>query len=249
MLLLSTSSLQGYGLHKIFQLVAKSGYDGVNLDLELGDYDIENPEYIAELVKSTGVKVQSITAYERKMSKESVDKVIEIADILKVTPLFFYPPHRSDKEGNWFHEYLPKMKAKRTDLTFGIINVEPKTILFFIPEYKDATLTSIKKLTGETALHITNVDPTTGVDLLKTFSVLGNSIRNVYLSDKNATKGKLLPGKGDVPLESLLIKLKENKYPGLFTLQVNPKELGAGKDEVVLEKLEEARKYFQKYFK
>jgi sugar phosphate isomerase/epimerase len=172
MLLLSTSSLQGYGLHKIFELVSASGYDGVNLDLEPGNFDIENPEYIAELVKLTGVKVATVTAYERRMSKEIVDKVISIADKLGITSIFFYPPHRSDKEGNWFHEYLPKIKAKRTDLTFGIVNVEPKTILFFIPEYKDATLTSIKNVTGETALHVSNVDPTSGVDLLKTFSVL-----------------------------------------------------------------------------
>jgi hypothetical protein len=51
-----------------------------------------------------------------------------------------------------------------------------------------------------------------------------------------------------MPLESLLIKLRENGYPGYFTLQVNPKELLAGKDEVVLEKLDEAKKYFEKYF-
>lgn len=98
MLLLSTSSLQGYGLHKIFELVSASGYDGVNLDLEPGNFDIENPEYIAELVKLTGVKVATVTAYERRMSKEIVDKVISIADKLGITSIFFYPPHRSDKE-------------------------------------------------------------------------------------------------------------------------------------------------------
>lgn len=52
-----------------------------------------------------------------------------------------------------------------------------------------------------------------------------------------------------MPLESLLIKLRENGYPGYFTLQINPKELGAGKDDVVLEKLADAKKYFEKYFK
>jgi len=51
-----------------------------------------------------------------------------------------------------------------------------------------------------------------------------------------------------MPLESLLIKLRENGYPGYFTIQVNPKELGVGKDEIVLEKLLEIKKYFAKYF-
>lgn len=94
------------------------------------------------------------------MSKESVDRMVDVADALGVTSLFFYPPHRADKDAEWFNDYLPKVKAKRKDLTLSIVNVEPKTILFFIPEYKDATLTSIKKLTGETALHVSNVDPT-----------------------------------------------------------------------------------------
>ena len=221
----------------------------MNLDLEAGNYDLENPEYVSKISEMTGTKVHSITAYARKMSKESVDKTINLADTLGVTSIFFYPPHRNDKDANWFNEYLPKVKSKRTDLTLGIVNVEPKTILFFIPEYKDATLTSIKKVTGETGLHISNVDPTTGVDLLKTFSILGNSIRNVYLSDKSGTKNGLFPGKGDMPLESLLIKLHENGYPGNFTLQVNPKELAAGKDELLLEKLQEAKKYYERYFK
>lgn len=118
MLLLSTSSLQGYGLHKVFQLVSRSGYDGVNLDLEPGNFDIENPEYIQEISVMTGVKVCTITAYERRMSKEIVDKVIALADKLGVASIFFYPPHRNDKDAKWFNEYLPKIKAKRTDLTF-----------------------------------------------------------------------------------------------------------------------------------
>lgn len=106
--------------------------------------------------------------------------------------------------------------------------------MFFIPEYKDATLTSIKKLTGETALHISNVDPESGVDLIKTFTILGNSIVNVFLSDKTGSKDNLLPGKGDMPLETLLIRLKDGGYKRNFTLKIDPKSLGVGDNEAVL---------------
>ena len=51
-----------------------------------------------------------------------------------------------------------------------------------------------------------------------------------------------------MPLESLLIKLKENGYPWHFTLQVNPKELSAGRDDAVLENLSAAKAYIEKYF-
>lgn len=51
-----------------------------------------------------------------------------------------------------------------------------------------------------------------------------------------------------MPLESLLIKLKDIDYKGNFTLQVDPKYLGAGDDELVLKNLERAKAYLEKYF-
>jgi hypothetical protein len=89
----------------------------------------------------------SITAYERKMDNKLVDEIIKMADHLGSKIINFYPPHRADKDTTWFSDYLPKIKAKKTDLIFSVINVEPKTFLFFIPEYKDATLETIKKIT------------------------------------------------------------------------------------------------------
>lgn len=248
MLLLSTSSLRGYGLHKIFLLAAEAGFDGLNLDLSQGDYDLENPEYIRTLIDQTGFPVLSVTAYERRMGRDQVEKVHRVGEMLGAKIINFYPPHRSDREGSWFNDDLPRVKTHSIGRNVAVINVEPKTFLFFIPEYKDATLNSIKKITGETALSVANVDPETGVDLLKTYSLLGNSIRNVYLSDRSGTKRDLFPGKGDMPLESLLIKLRENGYKGAFTLRVSPRELGAGDDLVVLNKLAEAKKWYERYF-
>lgn len=52
-----------------------------------------------------------------------------------------------------------------------------------------------------------------------------------------------------MPLESLLIKLNELGYKGKFALQVTPKELHAGNDTRVVERLIEAKKYLEKYFR
>jgi hypothetical protein len=52
-----------------------------------------------------------------------------------------------------------------------------------------------------------------------------------------------------MPLESLLIKMKEIGYAGHFSLSVSPESLSAGKDEaVVQEHLEKAKKFLAKYF-
>ena len=249
MLLVSTSCFKGHGLHKTFELIAESEYDGVDLSVSYTDYDTLDISYLKHLTEITGVKIHSITAHERKMDQEALDQVVKIAEELNIKLINIYPPHRLDKDGTWFSEYLPEVKKKFSEIQFAIINVEPRTFLFFIPEYKDATLTSIKKLTGETALHISNVDPESGVDLIKTFTILGNSIVNVFLSDKTGSKDNLLPGKGDMPLETLLIRLKDGGYKRNFTLKIDPKALGVGDDETVLARMKEAKKFWEKHYK
>ncbi len=49
MILLSTSSLKGYGLHKIFQLVQKSQYNGIDLVIDKANFDTLDAEYIKKL--------------------------------------------------------------------------------------------------------------------------------------------------------------------------------------------------------
>lgn len=249
MFIVSTSSFRWYWLHKIFKLVSQSKYDWINLDIVSWEYDSEDVNYIKSLSQEFKVPVIGITAYERKMDSQLVDSMVDFANILWAKIINFYPPHRADKDTAWFSEYLQKVKQKNKNLQFAVINVEPKTFLLFIPEYKDATLATIKKVTWDTALAVSNIDTSTWVDLLKAFSVLWNSIKNVILSDRSWTKVDLQLGKWDMPLESLLIKLKENLYKWFFTLKVAPKELWVGKDELVLKKLEESRQFFERYYK
>ncbi len=91
MFLLSTSSLRGYGLHKIFSFARDAHYDGVCLDLNPLDYDTENASYIATLSKEFNMPVVSITAYERRMTPKIVDQIIETAKILESKTVNFYP--------------------------------------------------------------------------------------------------------------------------------------------------------------
>ena len=249
MLLLSTSSLRGYGLHRIFRFASQAAYDGIGLDLSYDDFDTTNAEYLQDLVKTFSLPIRSITAYERRMSRELVDSVMELASFLGVTIVNFYPPNIFDKNNEWFLEYLPIVCAKYPSFQIGIVNVEPKTFLLVIPEYRNATLVAIKKITGKTSLSIKNIDTESGIDLLKTFSILGNSIINIYLADKALGKDCVYFGKGDMPLESFFIKLKNAGYDGIFTLRTLPKELDAGgTDEQVYERLQEIKEFVEQYF-
>lgn len=117
------------------------------------------------------------------------------------------------------------MAHKYPNIVINIINAPPKTWLFIISEYGDARPETIKKITAHTALSIENVDPQSGVDLMKTFILLGSTMGFVYLSDKNDEQSGLFPGEGTMPLESLLIKMQDIGYTGHFTLTISPEAL------------------------
>lgn len=119
------------------------------------------------------------------------------------------------------------LTAKYPKITINIVNAPPKTWLFIISEYGDARPETIKKMTEHTALSIENVEPESGVDLIKTFTLLGNTIGLVYLSDKTEESLGMFPGEGDMPLESLLIRMKEAGYEGPFSLDIDPKHMNA----------------------
>jgi sugar phosphate isomerase/epimerase len=225
MFILSTSSLSGYGLHRIFDFAKKSGYVGLDISLSTENYDTTNPQYIQSLVDMYSLPVHSITAYERRLDRKIVDATLDLADALHVNLVGFYAPHRTDRDKTWYTEYLPIAVAKYPHIRIMCINAPPKTFLLVISEYGDARPEIIKKITGHTALCISNVEPESGVDLLRTYTLLGNTIGQVYLSDKTAEKDMLFPGNGDMPLESLLIKLREAGYTGPMSLQIQPKEL------------------------
>ena len=82
MLLLSTASLTGYGLHKVFLLAKEAGYDGLDLSIDFDQFDTIDATYIDGLIQETGVNVHSLTAPERRLTKKHFDQILSIASEL-----------------------------------------------------------------------------------------------------------------------------------------------------------------------
>lgn len=249
MYLFSTSSLAGYGLHRIFSFAKLSEFDGIDLSINFDEYDSYDASYIDSLITSTDLPVVSVTAPERRLNKKQCDQILSLADDLGVQVVNLHPPHRLDREKDWFWEYLQVVAKKYPNIVINIINAPPKTWLYIISEYGDARPETIKKITEHTALSIENVDPESGVDLMKTLVLLGSTMWLVYLSDKDDGKVGLFPGEGTMPLESLLIKLRDIGYTGHFSLTVDPKALAAGApDATVIARMVRSRAFLSKYF-
>lgn len=249
MLLLSTSSLAGYGLHKIFLLAKQAEYDGIDLSVDFNLYDTCDAGYIDSLIRLVDMPVISISAPERKLTKKQFDQILSLADSLWVTVVNVHPPHRLERERDWFGDYLKVISEKYPQIVINVINAPPKTWLFVISEYGDARPETIKKITEHTALSIQNVDPTSWVDLMKTSILLGSTMGFIYLSDKSDEEDGIFPGDGTMPLESLLIKLREVGYTWFFSLSIRPEELKAWEEDiVVVAKMQECQTFLAKYF-
>jgi len=253
MLLLSTASLTGYGLHRIFQFAKSAEYTGLDIALGTLNFDLWDEDYIYDLSKEFNIPVLSLTAPGKGMSQKKLEKIMMIAKKLSVQVVTFSPPHITDKESKWFGAPLAQMK-QLTHLSICVQNVEPKFLFFLIPEYRNATLTQIKSVTGDTALDLLGVDSSSSMDILKAQKILGSSVKNIYFSDKYGMRRGILPGGAGggisyLPLESFLMKLKASGYGGYVTLKVNPKEIGVGNAERVLQNLEYMKKYYEKHYK
>lgn len=252
MILLSSSSVQGYGIHRIFSFIKKAWYDGLDIFLTSTNYDLWDKEYIKELSKKSGVPVLSITVSLKWMNEKKVDRIMDIAKFLWVQVITFSPPHFSDKNTRWFDSYLLKIK-KDTHLSIAVQNVWAKFIFFIIPEYKNASLLQIKRITWDTTLNLIGLDSSSGVDAVKAHKILGNTLRNVFLADKHGTKVGLLPWCAGwwtsyLPLESFFMKLRSSWYNWFITLKIKPSELWVGSEDRVLQNLEYAKKYYEKHY-
>ncbi len=252
MILLSTSSLSWYSIHRILGFAKKSWYEWLDLSLTKLEYDLWDENYIKWLSDAFNIPIHSITAPMKWMNEELVKKIVKIWKRLNTSVITFSPPHLMDWSTKRFFEYLPKLK-KESWISICIQNVELKFLFFIIPEYRNSTLSQLKKITGDTALDLSAIDSSSWTDILKASWELWLSIKNIFVSDRDWPNFWLVPWSiawwlSHLPLESFFIKLKNEWYPWFFTLKVKPTEIWVGNEEKVLQNLEYVKKYYEKYF-
>ena len=252
MLLLSTSSLTWYSLHRVFSFAKKAHYQWIDIHLTKMQFDLWDKEYIKQLSDEFQIPVISITAPLRWMSEKKVKDIVKIAKFVSAQCVTFSPPLITDKNSKWFSDTLPVIK-KESHLKICVQNIESKFIFFIIPKYRHAAISELKNITWDTTLDISAIDPSSGIDIIRVQKLLGSSIQNILFSDKMWSKDSLLPGTAGggisyLPLESFFMKLKTIWYSWHVTLKVKQTELWAWNEEQVIQKLEYAKNYYAKHF-
>src|SRR3989339_692475 len=91
LLALSTESIKGYGLARIFQFAKDAGYNGIDLAMDPTDFDTCDADYVAKVSAEVGLPVLVIQA-PKKTSEGGVEDAVSMAKKLGVKIVIIQSP-------------------------------------------------------------------------------------------------------------------------------------------------------------
>ncbi len=244
MLALSTDSLNGYGLNRIFAFAKEAGYDGIDLRIAKKQYDTQNASYVKSLSDKYNLPVVAIQLPDP--TPKQLEKTIEIAKEVSCKVIIVQPPRIfSVRQTSWLKKQVPKLRAKE-NISIALENAPADMILGFIPKHAMNNVVEMKKF-KHACIDTTRV-AIRKQDLMRLYKTLSKYLVHIHLSNVRGSKRYYRPDDGILPLESFLTKLKQDKFPGSVSIKVNPKYLHAGNDQKVMKNLKEMKDYYDKYF-
>lgn len=245
MLVLSTDSLKGYGLNRIFQMVKAADYDGVDLSIDPKNFDTLNAEYIKSLIDETGVPVVAIQT-PQACNPHKIQEAVKMAKILGTRIIVIQPPKIFDfKYIQWLKNEIPKIRQKE-NISIALENAPSQTFLGIIPENAMGNLVDLKKF-KHVCIDTSRVAQKRD-DLIRVYKALRKFMVHVHISNVKAGQYYYLLGKGILPIESFLTKLKQDNFAGAVSLKVNGKYLEAGDDQKLMKTLQEQKLFYDTYF-
>lgn len=246
MIVLTTESLKGYGLNRIFELAKKAGYDGIDLSVDFNQFDTHNTDYLKKLIKEYDMPIHAISA-PKVATGPKIKGLVKMAKDLNAKVLILQPPKIFNfKLSAWLRKEIPKLREKES-LSIALENAPAGTFLGFIPEHAMSNASELKKF-KHVSLDTARIGEKKQ-DLIRAYTALNKFLVHVHFSNLYRGKKYAPPQEGIMPLESFLTKLKEEKYPGAISIKILPKYLKAGEDEKVVDELQRAKKFYDKYYK
>lgn len=245
MITLSTDSLKGYGLNRIFKFIKDAGYDGVDLYLDPKDFDAWDTDYVKSLIDQHQLPVVALQTPANANAKDIMETV-EMAKIIGAKIIVIQPPKMFNfKYTKWLTTEVPKIR-QREEISIALENASAETFLGIIPEHALNNLNELRKF-KHAALDTTRVAQKKD-DLIRVFDVLKKFLVHVHISNVKKGKGYALPDEGTLPLESFLTKLKQEGYRGAVSFKIHPKFLQAGNETKMMKNLAECKKFYETHF-
>lgn len=245
MLVLSSDSLRGYGLNRVFNFAKLAQYGGIDLAIDQKNFDTQNTEYVKSLTEQYSMPVVSIQT-PPNANPHKIQETVKMAKELNCRIIVIQPPKLFDfKYVQWLKNEIPKIRQKE-NISIALENAPSETFLGIIPEHAMGSVIDMKKF-KHACLDTTRVAQKRD-DLIRVYKTLKKFLVHVHLSNVKMGKQYYTLQDGILPLESFLTKLKQDNFPGNISLKVNGKFMNAGEDEKILKALEDAKKFYDTYF-
>jgi len=243
---LSTDSLKGYGLARVFEFAKELNFEGIDLAMDKKDLDTLDPEYVDKLAKDNDIPVLAIQALDNSKQKD-LELAIQMAKKTGARVIVVQAPKILDRKyADWLKKEVPNIR-KKEDISIALENAANKTWLGFIPE---RTMNNLRELKNcKHACLDTSRVAVQKEDLMYTYGSLQKFLVHVHISNFSRTRGYQMLNKGTIPLESFLSKLATDDFKGAVSVKINPKYLQVKDLDKMKSNLEDSIKFIQKYAK
>lgn len=241
---LTTDSLRGYGLNRIFAFAKELGFDAIDLSVDPKSWDTQDADYIKTLIDQYNLPVIAIGTPANTTPKH-IEDAVEMAKVLGTKMIVVQPPKLLNfRYTQWLKNEIPKIR-KRENISIALENAPADTFFGIIPEHAMNNINELKKF-KHAAIDTSRVAEKKE-DLLRVYNALNKYLVLIHLSNVSHGKSYSTPEEGILPIESLLTKLNQEGFGGVISLKIDPKKLMVGKEAKVKEKLTHAKKYCEKY--
>lgn len=241
---LTTDSLRGYGLNRIFAFAKELGFDGIDLAVDTKIWDTQNSTYVKSLIDEYKMPVLSISTPANTTPKH-IEEAVAMAKVIGTKMIVVQPPKLLNfRYTQWLKNEIPKIR-KRENISIALENAPADTFLGIIPEHAMNNINELKKF-KHAAIDTSRIAEKKE-DLLRVYNALNKYLVLIHLSNVSRGKSYCTPEEGILPIESLLTKLNQEGFAGVISFKVDPKKIMVGKDDKMKEKLTHAKKYCEKY--
>ena len=243
-ILLSSGSLYTLPLEKAFRIASETGYDGMEVIISENFGQDEGysllrglkeiiPIYVLhapfDLIQGWGDRVTALI------------KTIDLARRISVPMVNFHPPRWLDLEvGFW--RWMYTVGDFQRELGGGAVTIAMENMPYggrplrlnpYILRRTKNMVRFIEKrnlyLTFD-CTHMGTAKANFEGNFLRLYRT--KRVKNIHFSDYRNQEEHLLPGRGTLPLASLLEYLKESRYDEMITLEIIPQELPEDEEAV-----------------
>lgn len=222
-IVLSTDTLNGYGLDRIFAMAKEVWCDWIDLAIRK-NYDTRHDTYVKKLSDQYGLSIEIIQTSNKINAKELNQAVILCTTTWCKNIAINAPSYFDVKAYSFLTNNISSYQSQYPDIKFSIVSPDTSSMSYLpLPKYRFWNLADIiKKYKCWLALDISVIDEWI-IDnfVMIKMPTLAEHIPICYISDRSKNEIHLIPWEGNVNIPSLFKTLYKQKYKWCFGIKLS----------------------------